>query len=114
MRLSEFSDEKALEVLADLIEPAAEIMADKAIKEAYEAKNAAHAISVAIKNHKRAVISILATLDGTPVEEYHVNVFTLPAKLLEILNDPELTRLFTLQGQTGDAKSSGSASEKTE
>ena len=56
----------------------------------------------------------MATMDGVPVEEYKCNVFTLPVKILELLNDSELIRLFTYQGQTGDANSSGSASENIE
>lgn len=95
MRLSEFKDEQALEVLADLIEPAAEIMTDKEVSAAYDSNNLPHAISVAIKNHKESVIKILATLDGVPVEEYHVNLFTLPVKVLELLNDDDLKQLFT-------------------
>ena len=43
-----------------------------------------------------------------------VNFFTLPVKILEILNDPELVKLFGLQGQTGGAISSGSVSENIE
>ena len=50
-------------------------------------------------------------MDGVPVEEYKCNVFTLPVRILELLNDPALVQLFTYQGQTGDANSSGSASE---
>ena len=59
-------------------------------------------------------MQIMATIDGVPVDEYKCNVFTLPVKILELLNDPALVQLFTYQGQTGDAKSSGSVSENTE
>lgn len=113
MKLSEYRGEKALELLADLIEPAGEIMVDKEIGEVFK-KNRFKAIGLAIKKHKKAVIQILATMDGVTVEEYNCNVFTLPIKILELLNDPDLVRLFTYQGQTGDAISSGSVSENTE
>ena len=113
MKLSEYQGEAALDILADLIEPAGEIMSDKEIGEVFK-KNRFKAIGLAIKKHKKAVIQIMATIDGVPVEEYKCNVFTLPVKILELLNDSELIRLFTYQGQTGDAKSSGSASENTE
>ena len=114
MRLSDFKGEAALELLADLIEPAGEILSDKAVADAYRGKNKLKAVSIAIKNHKTAVMRIMATLDGVPVEEFKCNVFTLPIKLMEIMNDPELGLLFGSQGQTGDATSSGSASENTE
>ena len=113
MKLSEYQGEAALDILADLIEPAGEIMTDKEIGEVFK-KNRFKAIGLAIKNHKKAVMQIMATMDGVPVGEYKCNVFTLPAKILELLNAPALVQLFTYQGQTGDANSSGSASENTE
>lgn len=113
MKLSEYQGEAALDILADLIEPVGEIMSDKEIGEVFK-KNRFKAIGLAIKKHKKAVIQIMATMDGAPVDEYKCNVFTLPAKILELLNDPVLIQLFTYQGQTGDAKSSGSVLENTE
>ena len=113
MKLSEYHGEAALDILADLIEPAGEIMSDKEIGEVFK-ENRFKAIGMAIKNHKKAVMQILAAMDGVPVEEYKCNVFTLPVKILELLNDPSLVQLFTYQGQTGDANSSGSVSENTE
>ena len=113
MKLSEYQGETALDVLADLIQPAGEIMSDKEIGEVFK-ENRFRAIGLAIKNHKKAVIQIMAAMDGVPVDEYKCNVFTLPVKILELLNDPALVQLFTYQGQTGDANSSGSASENTE
>ena len=113
MKLSEYQGEAALDILAGLIEPAGEIMSDKQIGDVFK-ENRFKAIGMAIKNHKRAVMQILATIDGVPVDEYKCNVFTLPAKILELLNDPDLIHLFTYQGQTGDASSSGSASENIE
>lgn len=112
MKLSEYQGEAALDILADLIEPAGEIMSDKQIGDVFK-ENRFKAIGIAIKNHKKAVMQILATMDGVPVDEYKCNVFSLPVKILEILNDPDLVQLFTYQGQTGDANSSGSASGNT-
>ena len=113
MKLSEYQGEAALDILSDLIEPAGEIMTDKEIGDVFK-KNRFRAIGLAIKNHKKAVMQIMATMDGVPVEEYKCNVFTLPVKILELLNDPDIVQLFTYQGQTGDANSSGSASENIE
>ena len=113
MKLSEYQGEAALDILADLIEPAGEIMSDKQIGDVFK-ENRFKAIGLAIKNHKKAVMQIMATIDGVPVEEYKCNVFTLPVKILELLNDPDIVQLFTYQGQTGDANSSGSASANIE
>ena len=116
MKLSDFKGEKALDILADLIEPASEVFGDKEVLAAFQGGKRLNAVKLAIKNHKPAVIKILAVLEGETPEEYaeKITLFTLPMKLLQILNDPELLQAFSSQGQTGDATSSGSASESTE
>ena len=112
--LSEYKGEEALDLIVDLLEPIAKIMSDQEIADAYQHASKLEAIKVAIKKHKPEVIEILAILDGEDPAEYEVSVFTLPVKLLQILNDPELVSLFSLQGQMGGAKSFGSVLESTE
>lgn len=117
MKLSEYKGEKALDILADIIEPAATIMADKEVANfAKSGKPVIKLIKPLIKNHKREVIEIMAILEGEDPEEYaeKVNLFTLPAKLLELLNDQDLKSLFTSQGQKTEETSSGSAMESIE
>lgn len=97
MKLSEIKGEAALDFLADIIEPATEIMTDPNMKVLIKAKNKGAIIKSLIKDHKKSIIEILAALDGVPVEEYQVNVLTLPIKLLELLNDKELMSFFTSQ-----------------
>ena len=109
MKLSEVKGEKALDMFADLIEPITEILDDKEIAKIWKSRKTkdgqtlksvlGKAVSVAIKNHKTAVITILAILDDVPVEEYECNILSLPKKLLDILNDPAIFDLFTSQGQ---------------
>ena len=113
MKLSEFKDDAALELIADIIEPATEILADPAIKDAFSRSKMA-AIKVAIKNHKSAIKEIIARLDGKTHEECHFTAISLPIKLLSLLNDPELQQLFTLSGQTEGENACSSASENTE
>lgn len=123
MKLSEYRGDDALEVLAELIEPAVEILADADIAAAWRDKNPnktrgqkqLKAVSIAIKKHKEAVIAILAELDHETPDEYRekINVVTLPKKLLEVLNDKDLRNFFTSQEQTKD-EPSGSASASTE
>jgi len=116
MKLSEFRGEDALDVLADLIEPAMEIMGDKEFTQAFRQKKIPKAVKTAIKNHKKSVLEIMAATEREDVEEYakKVNVFTLPVKLVELLNDENVISLFTSQGQTEASESSGSATENTE
>ena len=113
MKLSEFKDDAALDLIADIIEPATEILADPAIKEAFSRSKMA-AIKVAIKSHKNAIREIVARLDGKNPEEYHFTALSLPVKLLNLLNDPELQQLFPSSGQMEDETACSSASENTE
>ena len=97
MKISEIKGEDALDLLADIIEPASEIMADPEVKKLANAKNRGAIAKHLIKNHKKSIIEILATIDGVPVDEYDCNVFTLPIKIIEMLNDKELVSFFTSQ-----------------
>ena len=114
MNISELKGEKALDTLADILEPAVTIFTDEKVKKAAE-KNYAHAISVAIKDHKKDVLKIMATLEGKPYKEYvkEVNVFTLPAQIIELINNEEIMSFFTAQVQMDSAGSSGFATENT-
>lgn len=98
-KLSEYENEEALEVLADLIDPLATIALDKELMADIRAnyKNGAERarlISETIKKHKKEVIRMLAALERTPVEEYKCNLMTLPAQLMNILNDADLMSYF--------------------
>lgn len=111
--MSKRSNEDALELFADLIEPAAEIFADAEVAEIMRSGALAKAVKVAIKNHKSAVIEILARIDGVEPKDYQVNVLSLPVKLINLLNKPELQELFTPQGQENAVGSFGSATAST-
>lgn len=97
MKLSDIQNEQALDVLADIIEPTASILADEEVKRIYNNEPKLKLVSYILKNHKESVIEIMARLDGKDAENYTFNLLTLPKKLLELINDPELQELFTLQ-----------------
>lgn len=108
--------EEALDLFADLLEPATAIIGDKEVAEAARAKNLPRAVKLAIKGHKQEVIEILAALNGEAPEEYAkgMTVLTLPVELLKLLNDPMVQNLFQSQGQRTEEGSSGSATVNTE
>lgn len=117
MKLSAFKGEEALDVLADLIDPAAKIMGDKEVEAIYNSgKTKLHLAKYIIKNHKKEVLEILAALERQDPEEYakNVTIVTLPLKLIELLNDEDLMLLFQSQGQTKNETSSGSVTENIE
>lgn len=113
-KISTYENEDALDLLADIIEPAAEIFADKDVAMHMRSGKKMAAIKAAIKNHKKAVIEILAHLEGVPVEEYKCNVLSLPTTLLEILNDEALLSFFTASVRKNTEASGGNATENTE
>lgn len=110
------TNEEQLELFADMLEPAAEIISDKDVAAMLRnGEKRVAAISLAIKKHKSAVVRILAALDGENAETYRVPPPAgLIAKILNIFNDPELQELFTGQQQRTDAAVSGAATEITE
>ena len=95
MKLSEYKNEQALDILADILEPSSKSFSDKEVKEAFGTGDKIKGIKTVIKTHKKEIIEILAVLDGVPVAEYECNVLTLPVKLLEILNDTDLMSFFS-------------------
>ena len=113
--MKERTNEEKLDLFADLLEPVGEILSDNALGEMVKTKQKPlKAAKHAIKNHKSAVIEILALLEGVEPEEYEVNLLQLPIKLMNFINNPEVQELFTLQGQNGGLAFSGSATENTE
>lgn len=114
MKLSEFKNEDALDLLADILEPAARIFSDKAVADAARAGKQADAVKAAIKGHKEDVIAIVAALHKTAPDKCEFDVLTLTKDVLEILNDEELQTFFTSQVQTEEESASGSATENTE
>lgn len=108
MKLSDYKGEDAIEVLADIIEPLAIILADNEIRELVQDKTTRTApiklVKPALKNHKKEVLEILARIENVPVDEYAetVNVFTLPMQVLDFINDKNVQSLFTSQRQTPD------------
>lgn len=94
-KLSEIKGEEALDVLAEIIEPAAEIFSDENVKNVVKTeKNKVKAVKIILKDHKKAILTLMAALEETPVEEYKPTLLALPALIIGVLNDPELQNLF--------------------
>lgn len=94
-KLSDYKNGEALDLLADIIEPVISIMQDEKVKEAFQSDNKLmNTVKAIVKGHKDDVIEILARLDDTPAKDYQCTIFTLPIKVLEILNDKQLLDFF--------------------
>lgn len=114
MKLSDYKGEDAIELLADILEPAMEIIGDESIKKAADSKMSRGAlVKMVLKNHKKAILEIMARIDGEDPATYNPGVLTLPARLLELFNDEEFMQLFTSQDQKSNDRSSGPVTEVT-
>lgn len=112
MKLSYYEGEEALDVLADLMEPAVAIMSDSEVKAIYNSGKPKILIAKAIlKNQKKAVVELVSALHRKKPGEYKFNMITLLRDILDILNDEEIANLFTLPDTV---TSSGSVTENTE
>lgn len=109
----ERTNEELLDLFADILEPAAEILTDDEVSAVYQ-KRRLSGIKLAIKKHHRAVIEIMALVEGVSPEEYKVDLLALPVKIMAFLNRPEMNELFTLRDQQIASVSGGPATESIE
>lgn len=127
MRLSDVKGERTLDVVADIIDPIANIAEDEVASELFTRKKlpegmtpqkfllqrARKAVPPLLKGHKKDVITILSTIEGTSPKAYigALNLAKLFKDCVELLTDEAFEELFiSAQNET----SSGSAPESTE
>lgn len=127
MKLSEIKGERTLDVIADLIEPVANIAEDDASaglfkrdkvpdgvsQRKYAIKRLKTAVPKLIRGHKEDIMDILATLNGVTRDEYAgaLSMVRLTGDLWELITDEDFIDLF-ISAQS--AEPSGSALENTE
>lgn len=115
MRLTDFENEDALDLLAKIIEPAAEIMNDqKVVAMVRSGKPVIFAVAEILRTHKKSAIEIVAALHGEEPGKVKFNVLTLASDVIDLMNDPEVQAVFMSQGQENESVSSGSATANTE
>lgn len=113
-RLSDIRGENALDVIAEIIDPVVEICSDAEVESKYRSGRRVEFVRAMISNHKKAILKILAVLDGEDPSSYNPSLVDIPVKLLTLLNDPVFTEFFQSQGQNMEETSSGSATGNTE
>lgn len=127
MRLSDIQGERVFDVIADIIDPVANIAQDNAasalfrrerLPEGMTAKNflvwrARKSLPVLFKEHKGDIIAILAAIEGVSEEQYkrELTLVKLMQDATELLSDKAFSVLF-ISAQSEN--SSGSAQENTE
>lgn len=117
MKISDFKNEDAIELVADLIEPIGDLISIKEVQEAIQAGKSKLTIAqIMLKAGKKEVLTILATMNGTPVEEYTCNPISIFKDLMILLNDPELAEFsdfFTSAQTQTSSVASGKVAENT-
>lgn len=111
MKLSEFKDEKGIEVVAKLLVPISNIAKNKSNADA-KGESLIEFASAMLQNNQKDVKDMLAILADEDPGEYHCSAASVLVDVLNMLNDPELLQLFGLQSKI--PASAGSASENTE
>lgn len=112
-KLSDFKDEKGIEIASDVLSVIMEMLADDRNRAQQGEKNRFKMFSAFMKNTPDKMKEIFAILSEEDVKSYHCDGAEAMTNLLIMANDPIILGLFISQSQTGDAKSSGSASENT-
>lgn len=99
MKLSEIKNEQAIDVLGEILPSFQRIVTNEEItkirsRDKYTYIELASAI---LKNCKSDILVILATLDGKTVKTYECTLVSLFKDIFELITDPEIQDLFTLQ-----------------
>jgi len=127
MRLSDIKGDRVFDVIADIIDPIANIAEDQAVMPLFRLERVAEgespktvlvnkirkALPALLKGHKGDIIAILASIQGVTKEAYttSLTLANLAADCVELLCDDAFTELFiSAQSETP----SGSAQESTE
>lgn len=127
MRLSEVKGERTIDVVAEIIEPIANIAEDEVAAELFQKKKlpegmtakqfllqrAKKSVPVLLKSHKNDLVRILAALEGTSEEEYteKLSLAKLFVDCVELLTDEAFETVFSSAQKT--EPSSGSAQGST-
>ena len=118
MRLSEIYGEDAIDVIAEILEPAATILADAEVKAVIESRKPYIIVAKTIlSRQKKAILEVLAVLNRKDPKEFKPSLIELPIMLIHLLEDiaenQELMSLFQSRNPMMGSVSSGSVTENT-
>lgn len=110
MKLSDIKGERVFDVIADIIDPIANIASDKEAAaffrrerlpegtdaETYVVEKIKKSVPKLLKSHKADLIVILATIEGADPKEYEesLDLVKVLSATADLLNDPVFLQLF--------------------
>ena len=114
-KLSDYKDDEAIELWADLLEPLTMILVDEKIRQVIQSGNPKILIAREIlKAHKKEATEILLRIDPEPLNGLNI-ILRLIALLADIGEYPEIRSFFGYAEQAKtDSVSGGSPTESTE
>lgn len=119
LKLSEIKGDDAIDVIADILDPVAVMLADKEVEKTIKSKVPVIVkAQVILKRQKKAILEVLAILNQVDPKEFNPSLIELPVMLMSVIQDieahPELKILFQSQGQMTTSVSSGAVMEPTQ
>lgn len=130
MKLSDIKGDRVLDVIADIIDPIANIVQDKDVAAMFErkavpegmdardffAKRMCKGLPVLLKGHKADIIAIMAAIDGVTPEQYaeSLDFPKLFTDVMELITDDAFLDFLSSSGTEKDADAPGAASESFE
>lgn len=113
-KLSDYKDEEAIDLWADLLDPLTVILSDDEIRKVIQSgKSKMEIAKTILKNHKKEASEIMLRIDDTELDGLNI-ILRLIAVLTDIGNNEEIKTFFGFAGQTTEQTSFGSVMENTE
>lgn len=126
MKLSDIKGDRVLDVIADTIDPIANMAQDKDVAAMFEckavpdgmeardffAKRMRRGLPVLLRGHKADIIAVMAAIEGVTPEQYAASL-DLPklfTDVMELVTDDTLLDFLSSSGTGKDAGAPGSAS----
>lgn len=113
-QLSDFKDERGIEIAADVLSVILDILSDEKNRAQRSENRPAKMFSVFMKNSPEKMKEIFAILSEIDPKEYACDGAEAMTNMLILANDPVMMTLFFSQSQSSEEKTSGSGSENTE
>ena len=130
MKLSDVKGDRVLDVIADIIDPIANIAQDKDVATMFKrkavpdgmdardffAERMRKGMPTLLKGHKHDIIAILAAIEGVTPGEYAdtLDLAKLFTDVMELMTDEAFVTFFSSQKTEKDTDAPGSASESFE
>lgn len=130
MKLSDIKGDRVLDVIADTIDPIANMVQDKDVAAMFEreavpegmdardffAKRMRKGMPVLLKNHKADIIAIMAAIEGVTPEQYAASLDfpKLFTDAMELVTDDAFLDFLSSPGTEKGADAPGAASESFE